>query len=142
MMARMMAMALSGAPMQHPAGIPRSGTKASKHPSWIPKAGKRPANAGPSEEKKPAAMPADAMAAMMGLGKEYTKEEREFARVVTELERAISNVGNYRHALEESPEAELSSLTNALNGGYTSPSPGATRLPTPTRCPRAATSTP
>ena len=135
MMARMMAMASSSSPMQHPAGTSKSGKGAPKHPSWIPKVGKRPANAGPSEEKKPAAMPADAMAAMMGLGKEYTKEEREFARVVTELERTIRNVGNYRHALEESPEAELSSLTSALNGGYTSPSPGGDPIANPNTLP-------
>lgn len=135
MMARMMAMASSGSSMQHPAGTSKSGKGAPKHPSWIPKVGKRPANAGPSEEKKPAAMPADAMAAMMGLGKEYTKEEREFARVVTELERTIRNVGNYRHALEESPEAELSSLTSALNGGYTAPSPGGDPIANPNTLP-------
>ncbi|WP_417016212.1 cobaltochelatase subunit CobN [Alistipes sp.] len=134
MMARMMAMASSGAPMQHPAGIPKSGTKASKHPSWIPKAGKRPVNTGPSEEK-PAAMPAEAMAAMMALGKEYSKEERELARVVTELERTIRNVGNYRRALEQSPEAELSSLVNALNGGYTAPSPGGDPIANPNTLP-------
>ena len=135
MMARMMAMASSSSPMQHPAGTSKSGKGAPKHPSWIPKVGKRPANAGPSEEKKPAAMPADAMAAMMGLGKEYTKEEREFARVVTELERTIRNVSNYRHALEESPEAELSSLTSALNGGYTAPSPGGDPIANPNTLP-------
>lgn len=135
MMARMMAMMSSGAPMQHPAGIPKSGKGASKHPSWIPRIGKRPANTGQSEEEKPAAMPAEAMAAMMGLGKEYSKEEREFARVVTELERTIRNVGNYRHALEQSPEAELSSLTNALNGGYTAPSPGGDPIANPNTLP-------
>lgn len=134
MMARMMAMASSGAPMQHPTGIPKSGKGASKHPSWIPKIGKRPANTGQAEEK-PAAMPAEAIAAMMGLGKEYSKEDREFARVVTELERTIRNVDNYRHALEESPEAELSSLTNALNGGYTAPSPGGDPIANPNTLP-------
>lgn len=134
MMARMMAMMSSGAPMQHPAGIPKSGKGASKHPSWIPKIGKRPANTGQAEEK-PAAMSADAMAAMMGLGKEYSKEEREFARVVTELERTIRNVGNYRRALEQSPETELSSLVNALNGGYTAPSPGGDPVANPNTLP-------
>ena len=134
MMARMMAMASSGVPMQHPAGIPKSGKGASKHPSWIPKIGKRPANTGQAE-KKPATMPAEAMAAMMGLGKEYSKEEREFARVVSELERTIRNVGNYRRALEQSPEAELSSLTNALNGGYTAPSPGGDPIANPNTLP-------
>ena len=138
MMARMMAMASSGVPMQHPAGIPKSGKGASKHPSWIPKIGKRPANTGQTKEKsEPEAvgMPSDAMAAMMGLGKEYSKEEREFARVVTELERTIRNVGNYRHALEQSPEAELSSLANALNGGYTAPSPGGDPVANPNTLP-------
>lgn len=134
MMARMMAMMSSGAPMQHPAGIPKSGKGASKHPSWIPKIGKRPANTGQAE-KKPATMPAEAMAAMMGQSKEYTKEERELARVVTELERAILNVGNYRRALEQSPEAELASLVNALNGGYTPPSPGGDPIANPNTVP-------
>ena len=134
MMARMMAMMSSGAPMQHPAGIPKSGKGASKHPSWIPKIGKRPANTGQAEAK-PAAMPAEAMAAMMGLGKEYSKEERELARIISELERTIRNVGNYRRALEQSPEAELSSLVNALNGGYTAPSPGGDPIANPNTLP-------
>ena len=134
MMARMMAMASSGAQMQHPASIPKSGKGASKHPSWIPKIGKRPANTGQAETK-PAAMPTEVMAAMMGLGKEYSKEEREFARVVSEFERTVRNVGNYRRALEQSPEAELSSLTNALNGGYTAPSPGGDPIANPNTLP-------
>ena len=138
MMARMMAMAPSDAPMQHSANIPQSGKGASKHPSWIPKAGKRPANTGQTAEaskSNSSAMPAGAMAAMMDLEKEYSKEEREFARVVTELERTIRNVGNYRHALEESPEAELASLVNALNGGYTPPSPGGDPIANPNTLP-------
>lgn len=80
-------------------------------------------------------MPAQAMAAMAVRGKEYSKEEREFARVVTEIERTISNVGNYRRALEFSPEAEFTSLVNALNGGYTSPSPGGDPIANPNSIP-------
>lgn len=75
------------------------------------------------------------MAAAKAPDKNYSKTEREFARVVTELERTIRNVGNYRHALEESPEAELSSLSNALNGGYTSPSPGGDPIANPNTLP-------
>lgn len=96
MMARMRAMASSGAPMQRPA---------------------------------------ETMAAMPGIGKAYSKEEREFARIVSELERTIRNVGNYRRALEQSPEAELSSLVNALNGGYTAPSPGGDPIANPNTLP-------
>lgn len=80
-------------------------------------------------------MPTQAMAAMAVRGKEYSKEEREFARVVTEIERTISNVGNYRRALEFSPEAEFTSLVNALNGGYTSPSPGGDPIANPNSIP-------
>ena len=137
MMARMMAMMSSGAPMQRPAGIPKSGDGGAKHPSWIPKIGKRPAHtrqqeqpaAGKAADQKPTA------GAMAAMGREYSKEERELARVVTELERAILNVGNYRRALEQSPEAELSSLANALNGGYTAPSPGGDPIANPNTVP-------
>ena len=51
---------------------------------------------------------------------EYTKEEITFALAVMEVERTIKNVGEYKKALIESPEKELLSMTNALNGGYTS----------------------
>lgn len=138
MMARMMAMMASGNAMQHPAGIPKSGKGVSKHPSWIPKVGKRPANTGQTAEESKArasAMSAETMAAMMGLGKSYSKEEREFARVVTEFERTIRHVGNYRRSLEQSPETELASLVNALNGGYTAPSPGGDPVANPNTLP-------
>lgn len=55
---------------------------------------------------------------------EYTKRELDFANAVTEVERAVKNVGNYRSALTESPEAELSSVVNALAGGYIAPTSG------------------
>ncbi|MDE5954759.1 MAG: cobaltochelatase subunit CobN, partial [Duncaniella sp.] len=55
---------------------------------------------------------------------EYTKQELDFANAVTEVERAVKNVGNYRSALTGSPEAELSSVVNALAGGYIAPTSG------------------
>lgn len=131
MMSRMMAMQASGAKMQHPAGVSRS--EGSKHPSWIPKVGKRPAYSEGTEEKateKPAAM-----SAMMEAKHEYTKQEREFARVVMEFERAVRNVGRYKRALEESPEVEFVSLLNAMNGGYTAPSPGGDPIANPNTVP-------
>lgn len=55
---------------------------------------------------------------------EYSKEEVNFALAVLEVERTIRNVANYKNQLLESPGKELASMTNALNGGYTQPSPG------------------
>lgn len=64
------------------------------------------------------------MGKMGGGRKEFSKQEIEFATAVAEVERALGNVGKYRQALAESPRAELSSLVNALNGGYIAPTSG------------------
>lgn len=84
------------------------------------------------------AMPAG-MSGMMGGGmpkkKDYTKEEINFALAVMEVERTIRNVGHYKEALRESPEKELHSMINAMNGGYTRPSPGGDPIVNPNTLP-------
>jgi len=54
------------------------------------------------------------------------KSEKEiaFAQAVDEVERALKNIDVYRSALYESPENELKSIVNALDGGFISPTPG------------------
>jgi len=54
----------------------------------------------------------------------YSRQEQELALAVEQIETAISNVSNYRKALAESPQQELITIANALNGGYIAPSPG------------------
>lgn len=66
---------------------------------------------------------------------EYTREEITFATAVMEVEHALKNVRNYSMLLRYSPEAELSSLINALNGGYTVPSPGGDPIANPNTLP-------
>lgn len=68
---------------------------------------------------------------MMPKKKEYSKDEINFALAVMEVERTLKNVGSYKSALSESPERELSSMINALNGGYTQPSPGGDPIANP-----------
>lgn len=75
------------------------------------------------------------MASLAGMMRAYSREEKEFARRVMEIERAVANVGNYRRALEQSPEAELASFLNAMNGGYTPPSPGGDPIANPNTLP-------
>lgn len=119
MMSRMRAMQASG--MKHPAGASKSAKpKTGSHPASANKEAKAPMNGN--------------MPAMSGI-KEYTKEEKEFARVVMEIERTIRNVENYKNALANSPEAELASLINAMNGGYTAPSPGGDPIANPNTIP-------
>lgn len=130
MMERMKMMQTAGASQGHPAGIPKG--SASKHPSWIPKVGKRPASSIKAEDK-PTGMPA-VVKAMLGV-KDYSKEEKERARVILELERTLRNVVNYRKALEGSPQSELAAIINAMNGGYTPPSPGGDPIANPNALP-------
>lgn len=66
---------------------------------------------------------------------EITKEQLEKSRAILNIERAINNVGNYRRALQTSPEAELASIVNALNGGFTAPSPGGDPIVNPNTLP-------
>lgn len=82
--------------------------------------------------------PKGMMAMMMAMGKarkEYSKEEIELALAIAEVERTIKNVDNYKNALLTSPEEELSSLMNALKGGYTAPTPGGDPIANPNALP-------
>lgn len=54
----------------------------------------------------------------------YTTAQIELAEAVADVERAMRNVGSYARALRESPQAELASIVNALNGGYITPTSG------------------
>ena len=59
-----------------------------------------------------------------GDGDNPGRAEMEFAAAVMEVERAVRNIGRYRDALSRSPEAELTSIVNALNGGFIAPTSG------------------
>jgi cobaltochelatase CobN len=126
------------------------------HPAWIPKIGKRPTetikdkNNKKDEQPKTDAHPAGItkMGEMPDTIKqaldnrnntenkpEYTKEQKERARAIVEIERTIININNYKNALEQSPEFELKSLLNALSGGYISPSSGGDAIANPNAVP-------
>lgn len=64
-----------------------------------------------------------------------TKEDKNFAHAVLEVERTIRNVGNYKTALLTSPRIEIECLLNALAGGYTAPSPGGDVISNPNAVP-------
>lgn len=78
----------------------------------------------------------DKMMAPMGMIKPtYTSEQKAKARAILEIERAIKNVANYKQLLQDCPSLELSSMTNALNGGFTAPSPGGDPIVNPNTLP-------
>lgn len=83
-------------------------------------------------------MPAAMAEALKNRGmtkKKYTKQEINFALAILEVEQTIKNIGNYKTALLQSPEAELNSAINAMNGGYTAPSPGGDPIANPNTIP-------
>lgn len=61
----------------------------------------------------------------------YSPEEIETANAIVELENTVMNIYKYRSMLIESPQAEINSLLNGLNGGYISPSPGGDPIANP-----------
>lgn len=75
------------------------------------------------------------MRGMQAADKGYSKKEIEFALAVNQVDRTIQNVENYKRELTESPQKELSSMINALNGRYTAPSPGGDPIANPNTLP-------
>lgn len=59
----------------------------------------------------------------------------QWALAVNEVERSIRHINDYREALLNSPQRELNSLLNALNGGYTEPTPGGDPIANPNTLP-------
>ena len=116
--------------------------------------GKKPANMGEKSSGMGKGMPAAAKSAhgksmsgmppkgMSGMGammkdkkKSYSKEDKAFAFAVRELERTLKSIGKYKQYLLASPQMELESMINAMNGGYTAPSPGGDPIVNPNTLP-------
>lgn len=72
---------------------------------------------------------------MMSKAPKYTRQQIHLAQAITTVEHALQNVGKYSEALRQSPLNEMSSLINALNGGFTAPSPGGDLIVNPNTLP-------
>lgn len=116
--------------------------------------GKKPANMGEKPSGMGKGMPTMGKSAhgkamsgmppkgMSGMGammkdkkKSYSKEDKAFAFAVRELERTLKSIGKYKQYLLASPQMELESMINAMNGGYTAPSPGGDPIVNPNTLP-------
>lgn len=116
--------------------------------------GKKPANMGEKPSGMGKSMPAMGKSThgksmsgmppkgMSGMGammkdkkKSYSKEDKAFAFAVRELERTLKSIGKYKQYLLASPQMELESMINAMNGGYTAPSPGGDPIVNPNTLP-------
>ena len=75
------------------------------------------------------------MGDMMSKTPKYTRQQIHLAQAITTVEHALQNVGKYSDALRQSPSIEMSSLMNALNGGYTAPTPGGDLIVNPNTLP-------
>lgn len=72
---------------------------------------------------------------MMSKAPKYTRQQIHLAQAITTVEHALQNVGKYSEALRQSPLNEMSSLMNALNGGFIAPSPGGDLIVNPNTLP-------
>ncbi len=87
----------------------------------------------PVDAGKPSGMPAMNGAEMPPA--EYSRDDVNKAMAILKVEQAVLNVGNYKRLLSQSPRIELSSIVNALNGGFTAPSPGGDPIVNPNTLP-------
>lgn len=75
------------------------------------------------------------MAHMAAMKKTYSREETYLAEAIIEVEQTLKNVAHYKQMLIESPQLELTSMMNALNGGFTKPSSGGDVIANPRALP-------
>lgn len=103
--------------MKMPAEMPKVG----KMPDWVKK--RIEARKKAEREGKKVEIP------------EVPVEEKEFAQAVGEIRQVVENAERYARLLQESPQQEMLSLLNALNGGYVEPSPGGDAVRNPNTLP-------
>ncbi len=63
------------------------------------------------------------------------KFEAEFSETILRVDETIKSVLSYKKNLKESPEMEMVSLANGLNGGYIAPTPGGDPVANPATLP-------
>lgn len=112
----------------HPAGVPKTGG----HPAGIPKIGAKPDTAKAVANMADAA---EARAVSAPKQTEYTKEQKDWARAIAEVERTVNNINSYKNALLQSPELEMKGILNALSGGYVAPTSGGDAVANPQAVP-------
>lgn len=105
-----------------------------KKPANMPKTGKMPdfVKKMLEEEKANQQMAGDGNKRIKN---EVSQEDKDFSIAVLEIENTINNVVKYKALLEESPEYEMLSLLNALNGGYIAAPPGGDAVRNPNTLP-------
>lgn len=117
---------------KHPAWIPKVGNTKGGHPAGVPKHGGD--SSGSGHQMRPSA---NGAGGHPGASKvpEYTREQKEKARAIAEIERTILNINRYKSALQISPEREFEALLNALSAGYVEPSSGGDAVANPNAVP-------
>lgn len=143
----MMGGASSSSSAQKPAsmgGKPTDGKPSGGHLASMSKDGAKPASMRTDKPSHPqstdtAKQSKPATASMGGKDKpkapEYTKEQKDRARAISEIERTINNITAYKTGLEQSPELEMKAILNAFAGGYIAPSSGGDAVANPNAVP-------
>jgi hypothetical protein len=120
-----------------PEGMGKKPANMGEKPSGMGKG--MPAMGKSTHGKSMSGMPPKGMSGMGAMMKDkkksYSKEDKAFAFAVRELERTLKSTGKYKQYLLVSPQMELESMINAMNGGYTAPSPGGDPIVNPNTLP-------
>ncbi|MDO4722300.1 cobaltochelatase subunit CobN [Porphyromonas circumdentaria] len=127
----------------HPSWIPKT-SKSAKKPDYAQNADKKESVDSKTEATKQTASTDSAARKEhpqmgehpKGMGMEpMSDKDRDFALAIATLKRTILSVKLYQKYLTTSPGLELDGIVNALNGGYTAPSPGGDYIANPEALP-------
>ena len=111
----------------HPGGMPQGMDKKGGHPDGMPQG---------MDKKGSGKMPPAMMEAMKAMQQEaLSPDEKAFVASMQQLRHSINAIVGYYDKLMQSPQRELSSIVNALNGGYLAPSPGGDYIANPETLP-------
>ena len=118
----------------HPQGMPKGKASMGGHPQGMPKGTTQMAGV-PKEQLRQKAGGHPGMGGGMQDEMEFDPKEQHLAVTIANLRAAVANIKNYYKYLQASPQLELDSWINALNGGFVAPSPGGDYIANPQTLP-------
>ena len=129
--------AMKGGGMGMPMGAMSGKKPASMGAKGKDKKGGHPGGMPQGMDKKGSGkMPPAMMEAMKAMQQEaLSPDEKAFVASMQQLRHSINAIVGYYDKLMQSPQRELSSIVNALNGGYLAPSPGGDYIANPETLP-------
>lgn len=125
-MSKMPKMMQSGSKAQSNSNNSKNVKKSGEHPWWIPRIGGNQHKENMVSKQSNTIKPKESNINSSSNGAKSKEKENvaKYYQAIMNYKNAVDNVKKYYYDLKNSPDCELNSVINALNGGYVAPSSG------------------